>query len=139
MTFESFKEKYATTMMRYQLIENDIKLIFAYMKKGEVEDNLNKIENKTLGTMIGLLEELDYSDGKPFISKADYEFLKGICEKRNYWAHSAFTDFVYIKNPFSSREYLEVSQSLEKDCREVERASSILEKMRIEYCGSVRR
>lgn len=138
MTFVSFKEKYATTMMWYQLIENDIKLIFAYMREGEVEENLSDIENATLGAMIRKLEELDYSDDKPFISRDDYVFLKKICEKRNYWAHSAFTDFVYTKNPFSSKEYYDVCKSLEKDCQEVKIASSILEKMRVEYCGSVR-
>ena len=134
MTFESFKEKYATTMMWYQLIENDLKYIYSFMLEGSVEKNYGDIENNTLGTMVRMLERLDYSDGSPYISKADYKFLLNICDKRNYWAHQAFVDFAYIKNPFSSKEYRKVSDCLAKDCEEVERACSILEKMRIEYC-----
>lgn len=124
--------------MWYQFIEHDLKLIFACMREGEVEQNLSDVEGNTLGTMIRRLEELDYSDDKPFISKSDYKFLKDICEKRNYWAHKAFADFSYLKNPFSSKEYKEISTSLNKDCEEVKRASSILERMRIEYCKNVR-
>ena len=134
MNLDAFKIYYAETMMNYQCIENDIKYIYAYMLAGAVNKNFEDIENKTLGTMITLLEKLDYSDNKPFISRDDYKFLKNICDRRNYWAHQAFVDFVYIKNWEYSKEYQDICRSLEKDCDEVERASGILEKMRIEYC-----
>lgn len=134
MGFETFKDYYATAMMHYQRIEHDIKLIYAFMLKGNTDDNLESIDNKTLGTMIRILEKLDYSDNKPFISRDDYKFLKDICDKRNYWAHQAFVDFIYKENPLNSKEYKDVSSSLESDSNEVERASDILEEMRIECC-----
>ena len=80
MNFEEFKNFYALTMMFYQRIEHDIKLIYAFMLKGDAGDNFDSIENETLGTMIRTLEKLDYSDNKPFISKDDYHFLK-----KNMW------------------------------------------------------
>ena len=76
MDFDEFKNLYALTMMSYQRIEHDIKLIYAYMLRGNADNNLENIENKTLGMMVRILEELDYSDSKPFISKSDYQFLK---------------------------------------------------------------
>lgn len=139
MNFDDFKNYYALTMMYYQRIEHDIKLIYAYMRKGNTNDNLDSIENKTLGTMIRILEKLDYSDNKPFISKSDYQFLKNICDRRNYWAHQAFIDFLYQDSPLSSNEYRKVCISLENDYKEVERASDILEEIRVECCEKYKR
>lgn len=139
MNFDEFKNYYALTMMSYQRIEHDIKLIYAYMLKGNTNNNLESIENKTLGTMVRILEELDYSDDKPFISRSDYQFLKDICDKRNYYAHQVFIEFIYKDNPLFSNEYRDISASLERDYKEVERASDILEEMRIECCDKYRR
>ena len=134
MNFEEFKNFYALTMMFYQRIEHDVKLIYAFMLNGDAGDNFDNIENETLGTMIRTLEKLDYSDNKPFISKDDYRFLKKICDRRNYWAHQAFIGFIYEEDPLISKEYIDICHSLEKDYREVEKASDILEKMRVECC-----
>lgn len=134
MTFSQFEERYAETMMNYQCIEHDIKLIYSFMLKGDIDDNFGDIERNTLGSMITILEKLDYSDNKPFISRDDYKFLKKICDKRNYWAHQAFVDFIYVKNFLHSREYENVCNSLKEDCEEVKRASDILQDMRIEFC-----
>ena len=139
MNVEKFNQYYSTTMMNYQRIEHDIKLIYAYMRKGNANDNLESIENKTLGTMIEILEKLDWSDDKPFISRSDYQFLKNICNRRNYWAHQAFIDFIYTASPLLSNEYRNICASLENDCKEVERASDILEEIRIECCDKYRR
>ena len=138
MNFETFKQIYAETMMYYQFVENDIKFIFAFMLKGDVDQHLGKIEKKTLGNMIKKLEELDNSDGNPYISSEDYEFLTMICENRNRWAHQTFTNFAYITNWQYSKEYEIECNDLRKDCERVKRASDILEKMRIEYCSNAR-
>ena len=132
MNFEIFKDIYALTMMFYQRIEHDIKLIYAFMLKGDADKNFGSIENETLGSMIRALEKLDYSDNKPFISKSDYKFLKEICDRRNYWAHQAFTDFIYGDNPLLSKEYCDICRFLENDYKEVEKASDILEQIRVE-------
>lgn len=109
------------------------------MLKGNISNHLNDIDNKTLGAMIRMLEQLDYSDNKPYISRGDYEFLKKICDKRNYWAHQAFADFIYLENAFYSNEFRNICSSIEKDYDEVRRASGILQDMRIEFCEKHRR
>ena len=139
MNFDEFKDYYALTMMYYQCIEHDIKLIYAFVLKGDINNNYDDIEKNTLGSMITILENLDYSDDKPFISRDDYKFLKKICDKRNYYAHQAFTDFIYVKDFYNSREYRKACNSIAKDYEEVKRAADILEKMRIEFCEKHRR
>lgn len=139
MDFATFKIKYAETMLNYQAIEHDIKYIYAYMKVGDVSQHFDEIENKTLGQMIRKLKELDNSDNKPLISSNDYNFLTQICDNRNHWAHSVFTEFIYIKDFDLSREYKKQCDKLEKDHNRVQVASDILEKIRIDYCKSIRK
>ena len=139
MDFNTFKIKYAETMLNYQRIENDIKCIYAYMRAGDVTKHFEEIENKTLGRMIRELKELDNSDNKPYINANDYNFLEQICDNRNHWAHSVFTDFIYEKDCLNSKKYQKQSSKLEKDHDRVQSAANILEKIRIEYCTSVRK
>ena len=139
MDFITFKIRYAETMLYYQRIENDIKYIYAYMKKGNIYKHFDEIDNKTLGQMIRKLKCLDYSDNKPLISLDDYNFLTQICDNRNHWAHAVFTKFIYIEDFLSSTEYKKQSLKLEKDHQRVESASNILENIRINYCTSVRK
>ena len=64
MDFNTFKIKYAETMMNYQKLENYIKCIYAYMCAGDVTKHIADIENKTLGIMVRKLMILDNSDVK---------------------------------------------------------------------------
>ena len=139
MDFNKFKLMYASTMICYQAIEHDIKFIYAYMKAGDVNDHFDEIENKTLGQMIRKLKELDNSDNKPLISSDDYNFLTQICDNRNHWAHKVFTEFLYEDNWINSKAYQKQCDKLSKDYERIKRASDILEKIRIEYCTSIRK
>jgi len=137
MLFDDFKIVYAETMMYYQLIENDIKCIYAFMLEGNVDNHFEEIENKTLGQMIRILKELDNEDGNSLISAGDYNFLSQICDNRNHWAHNVFTEFVYVDNWEYSKEYKKQCNKLNKDHDRVQEASQILEKIRIEYCTNI--
>ena len=75
MDFKDFKIVYAETMLYYQAIEHDIKIIYAFMKVGDVNKHFDEIENKTLGQMIRRLKELDNEDNKPLIRTGDYNFF----------------------------------------------------------------
>ena len=137
MDFKDFKNVYADTMLCYQLIEHDIKFIYAYMRLGSVDEHFDEIENKTLGQMIRILKDLDNSDGKPLIAASDYNFLTQICDNRNHWAHKVFVSFIYEDNWINSREYQKQCDKLSKDYERAYRASKILERIRIEYCSSI--
>lgn len=139
MDTNTFKKIYAETMMYYQLIEHDIKFIFAFMKDGDLNYNFDCIEKATLGQMIQELKRLDYSDNNPLISIEDYNYLFKICEKRNHWVHKVFLEFIYKKNWSYSAEYKEQAKKLAEDRERVERASKILERTRIKYCTSIRK
>lgn len=139
MDFDSYKILHSETLMYYQLIEHDLKYIYAYMRKGNIEDNFERIENMTLGQMIKTLQDLDNSDGDPLISAGDYNFLSQIKDNRNLWAHSNFTEFIYKQNFLYSKEYQKQCEKLQKDHDRVSRACDILKNIRVEYCTNHRR
>lgn len=135
MDFEQYKKLHSETIMYYQIIEHDIKYIYSFMLAGDIDEHFDKIENRTLGQMIKMLKDLDNSDGKPLISASDYNFLSQICENRNLWAHSCYTEFIYKQNFTSTREYQRQCEKLQKDHDRVSKACDILEEIRIDYCS----
>ena len=139
MEFDAFKSMYAETMMNYQVIEHDIKFLYAYMLSGNIYEHFEAIENKTLGQMIRMLKELDYSDNKPLISLSDYNFLSQICDNRNHWAHNVFLEFIYKENWLYSSEFKKQFDKLQKDHDRVAKAADILEDIRFDYCKSHKR
>lgn len=102
MDLERFKKILGETIVLYQLIEYDLRMIYAGILKGNFDDNLElAFDNRKisgLGTIIKMLEKLDFSDNKPYLSKQDYKLLKDLAEDRNYFCHQCARDFMYEKN-----------------------------------------
>ena len=95
LSYEQFKVLHSETIMCCQIIEGDLKWIYAFMHKGNPDENKSKVSNYTLGQIVNKLKELDNSDGKPYISASNYNFLSQMTEKRNYWCHQCYRDFLY--------------------------------------------
>ena len=98
MTRDKFKLIHSELIMQVQLIENDLRLIYAAMRKGDFDDNVEILEKANLGKIITELKKLDYSDGNPDLSEKDYKLLNQIREIRNYWCHQCYIDYVYIND-----------------------------------------
>ncbi len=139
MTFEQFKIYHSETIMYCQCIEHDLKWIYSYMHKGDQYENFEKLGKTTLGALVKKLKELDNSDGNPFISNDDYNFLKQMTEKRNYWCHQCCIDFVYEKNFLSSKEYEKICNKLQRDHDRLERVSDSVEKVRLKAVEAYKR
>ena len=98
MTRDKFKLIHSELIMQVQCIESDLRIIYAAMKSGDFEDNYEELEKAKLGRIIKSLRELDYSDGLPYLSEADYELIDQIREIRNFWCHQCYLDYIYIQN-----------------------------------------
>lgn len=132
MDYEEFKILHSEVIMCCQCLENDIKWIYSYMKKGNPFQNFDDLEKKTFGQIVRELRKLDYSDDKPYISKSDYDFLENLVEKRNYWCHQCYVDFLYIDGYLHSKEYKDVCNKLEDEHAQFMRVSEAVEDIKIE-------
>lgn len=116
MTRDQFKLIHSELIMQVQLIENDLRLIYAAMKSGNFDDNIDYLEKANLGKIIKELKELDYSDGSPYLSDKDYELLNQIREIRNYWCHQCYIDYVYISDDAErENKFQEIANKLHYD------------------------
>ena len=112
-TFDKYKYLLGETIMLYQLMENDLRLMFAGMTSGDFYANLDKVKAtyKGLGQLVQALEQLDNMDSSPYFTRETYAILNRIARQRNYYCHKCCLDFCY--NP-QFRESIEYKQSLEK-------------------------
>lgn len=139
MTRDNFKLIHSELIMQVQLIENDLRLIYASIKFGAFEDNYEHLEQANLGKIIKALKELDYSDGAPYLSNKDYETLNQIREIRNYWCHQCYLDYVYIvDNSERETKFQEIADRLHTDENRTWACHEKMEKLKIKILKKYR-
>lgn len=142
MDLERFKNILGETIVLYQFIEYDLRIMYAGMLEGNFDENLElAFDNRKisgLGSIIKTLEKLDFSDKKPHLSREDYKLLKDLAGDRNYFCHQCATDFMYEnninkqENKFNTvfNKLLNAYDGLEDLHRQIERARiSILKRL----------
>ena len=117
---EQFKIFLGDTIMLYQVIENDMRIIKAQMKAGDPKVNLeeDREKYKGLGQIIYALEELDKSSNPRFFADDFYRNLKRISHFRNYYCHECAIEFVY-ESKFPNPKFEEVFNKLKADHEEL--------------------
>ena len=131
MDLNKFHLLVGQTIMYCQIIEHDIKRIYAAMHNGDYYDNLAKVEKWTLGKCVQELKTLDFSDNDPYISASDYNFLKQMTEKRNHWCHQSYQEFLYNNQFLQSKEYADECRKLQRDNDRLSSVCDALENVRI--------
>lgn len=140
MTLDKFKLIHSELIMQVQCIENDLRLIYAAMKPGDFEDNIDDLEKATLGRIMKELRELDRSDGHPDLSDSDYDLIDQIREIRNYWCHQCYLDFIYIPDVFEREgRFQEIANKLSQDEAQTWDLHKKLEKLRFQKLKEYRR
>ena len=131
--FDKYKYLLGETIILYQFMENDLKLIFAGMLSGNFYKNIEQVRStyKGLGQIIIALEELDNSDGSPYFSSETYALLHKLARQRNYYCHQCCMEFCY--NPYfrDSAEFNESYESLIKTNSTIKKIQAETEKHRI--------
>lgn len=120
------------TLKFCQCIEFDIKALYAIMAKGDSEENLKNVEDLTLGEALKNLEELDYSDDKPYLSKDDYKYLSKINTKRNHIVHKTFQEYLYYPEPLNYELFEKEFDYVKSFHDELEKLYKLIENIRIE-------
>lgn len=124
--FDKYKYLLGETIMLYQFMENDLKLIYAGMLDGVFYKNIEVVRGtfKGLGQIVQALEELDNSDSNPYFTKETYILLNRLARQRNYYCHQCCVDFCYNPYFLQSPEFMD---SLEKLANTNETIKSVQE------------
>lgn len=132
MTLDDFHFLIGQTIMYCQIIEHDAKRIYAAMRVGDFYENLQIIDKWTLGKTVTELKKLDFSGKESYISASDYNYLKQMTEKRNYWCHQTYQNFMYDKQFLQSDAYRNECRKLERDNERLSSVCDALENVRIQ-------
>lgn len=126
----NFNMAVGETLMYCQRIEHDVKIIYAAMLKGDMNENINLVKRETLGTVLVALSALDNSDGNPIFSNRDYAILKQIKNARNFIAHQCYVDFLYLNDEEFYKKFSENRQKIEVFKNNFKNLSSFVENAR---------
>ena len=138
MTLDDFHFLIGQTIMYCQIIEHDAKRIYAAMRVGDFYENLQIIDKWTLGKTVTELKKLDFSGKESYISASDYNYLKQMTEKRNYWCHQTYQNFMYDKQFLQSDAYRNECRKLERDNDRLSNVCDALESVRIQAIDDFR-
>lgn len=133
--FDKYKYLLGETIMLYQFMENDLKLIYAAMLDGNFYKNIEQVRStyKGLGQIILALEELDNQAETPYFSKDTYILLSKLARQRNYYCHQCCTEFCY--NPYfkDSIEFYDSLASLIKTNNSIKSVQAQTERHRTSF------
>lgn len=128
--YDRYKYLLGETILLYQMMENDLKLIYAGMQEGNFFKNVENTRAtfKGLGQIILALEELDNTHSTPYFTQDTYSLLNKLARQRNYYCHQCSLDFCY--DPYF-RESIEFKDSLEK----LQRTNEIIKSVQAQTSG----
>lgn len=139
MTRDTFKMIHSELIQQVQCVENNLRIIYAAMCKGNFKFNLQSLNKANLGKIARELGELDYSDDFPELSQDDYKVIDEIRNIRNYCCHQCYLDFVYIPNDRQREQaFQRIAQRLHYDENRTYTLFQKTEKMRIAILNKYR-
>lgn len=136
MLEQQFRLKYSEIMENFQCIEYDLKRIYSAMSADDFDENMDMLEFSNMGRTLRDLEEMDNSDGNPYLSEADYDTLDAIRELRNYWEHQCYLDWVYCQDSWEKNTNLQKAYNrLVNESNRVAKLQSKLERFYLDtFC-----
>lgn len=130
---DRFRKLHSEIIENYQCIEYDMKRIYSAMSSEDFDDNMEWLTNDNWGKILNKLRKLDNSDDNPFFTDKEYALLDEIRERRNYWCHQCYLDWVYIKDNNKRQNRLErMTRQLEGENNRVRKLQRKMERIFIE-------
>lgn len=117
ITIDTLKKPYSEVIIHLQLIEYYLKWCYALMHKGKVQKNFQEIEKMSMGKFIDYFKKLDFSDNNPHLNNEDYKHLRKVTQKRNFYVHKFFTEFLIAKNNNDYETLKEIYNDLQADLK----------------------
>lgn len=130
---DRFRKMHSEIIENYQCIEYDMRRIYSAMVDGDYDDSMDELWDKNWGVLLFKLKKLDNSDGNPFISEKDYDLLDEIRERRNYWCHQCYLDFVYFEDDEYCAKLLKMLRKVENELNRTKKIQRSLEKIYLQY------
>lgn len=132
-TFKNYELMLGEIVTYYQLIERDLKLIYLFLFsfRNRTRYTIKDLNFKGLGEVINALEILDLKTRRPYFASEDYELLKLLASKRNYYCHYSIMKFAYIDDFEKSEKFINSFNELYIDVKKLDNYRKQIENIRI--------
>ena len=135
MNLQQFRIAHSEVMEHYQFIERELEGIYAALSGKHFYIGLKDVENFSISNVIRMVQEKIHD--KKIISDAEYESLKSICQRRNFWTHNCYTEMVFDRKTGGPKKETDVKQ-LYDDIRNAEQMRELLFNRKIELFNEMK-
>ena len=105
LKYDEFKIYVAETLEYTQVLQEDLKWIYAFLHKGKTEKNYEKISKKKILKVVDNVEALDFAHENHQLNLEDYTILRQIQNLRDYISEKMFATFILNQDFSKSLEY----------------------------------
>ena len=137
MDLQQFRIAHSTVMEHYQFIERELEGIYAALSGKSFYDGLMDVETFSISKVIRMVQEQEKIHDIEIISDAEYETLKSICLRRNFWTHNCYTEMVFDRKTGGPKKQIDITQ-LYDDIRNAEQMRDLLFNKKIELLHNMR-
>lgn len=136
MDLNEFRIAHSTLMEHYQFIERELEGIYATLSGKSFCMGLKDVEAFSINKIIRMVQEQERLYKKRIISDIEYEELKTICQRRNFWTHNCYTEMAFNRKTGGPKKETNVKQ-LYDDIRTAEQMRDLLFNKKIELFNTI--
>ena len=137
MDLQQFRIAHSTVMEHYQFIERELEGIYAALSGKIFYYGLKDVETYSINKVIQMVQEQEKIHNQKVISDAEYEALKSICLRRNFWTHNCYTEMVFNRKTGGPKKEADIKQ-LYDDIRIAEQMRELLFNRKIELFNKIK-
>lgn len=136
MDLEEFRIAHSTVMEHYQFIERELEGIYATLSGKSLYMGLKDVEVFSINKVIQMVQKQEKLHRKRIILDIEYEKLKSICQRRNFWTHNCYTKMVFNRKSGDPKRETDVKQ-LYNDIRDAEQMRELLFNRKMELFDAI--
>lgn len=137
MNLSEFRTAHSIVMEHYQFIEMHLEGIYAALSGRSFYEGLKEVERYNISRIIIMIQEQEKRNNKRVILDSEYEDLRSIYQRRNFWTHSCYINMVFDRKTGGPKKESDIRQ-LYQDTREAEQMRDILFEKKIKLMEIVR-
>lgn len=137
MDLQQFRIAHSTVMEHYQFIERELEGIYATLSGKGLYDGLKDVETFSISKVIRMVQDQEKTHDIEILSDAEYDDLKSICLRRNFWTHNCYTEMVFSSKTGDPKKQIDIDQ-LYDDIRNAEQMRELLFNRKIELFHNIR-
>lgn len=137
MNLSEFRIAHSTVMEHYQFIEMHLEGIYAALSGRGFYEGLMDVERYSISKIIMMIQKQEKTHNQRVISDSEYEDLKSIYQRRNFWTHNCYTDMAFDRKTGGPKKEINIRQ-LDHDTRMAELMRDILFEKKIKLINFMR-